>query len=56
VHPASTTHSQETAEELDSQGIHPGTIRLSIGTEFIDDILADLEHGFEAVRASGLAQ
>lgn len=56
VHPASTTHSQETAEESDSQGIHPGTICLSIGTEFIDDILADLEHGFEAVRASDLAQ
>nr|WP_231129419.1 O-acetylhomoserine aminocarboxypropyltransferase/cysteine synthase family protein [Bifidobacterium choloepi] len=56
IHPASTTHSQETPEELEDQGIHQGTIRLSIGTEHIDDILADLEHGFEAVRASGLAR
>ena len=50
IHPASTTHSQLSAEELEDQGIRPSTIRLSIGTEHIDDILADLETGFEAVR------
>ena len=50
IHPASTTHSQESEEELAAQGIGPGTIRLSIGLEHIDDILADLERGFAAVR------
>ncbi len=50
IHPASTTHSQLTPEELLESGIKPNTIRLSIGTEHIDDILADLEHGFEAVK------
>jgi len=50
IHPASTTHSQLAEEELLSGGIRPNTIRLSIGTEHIDDILADLAHGFEAVR------
>ena len=49
IHPASTTHSQLTEEELADQGIYPGTIRLSIGTEHIDDILADLEKGFAAI-------
>ena len=49
IHPASTTHSQLTEEELLDQGITPGTIRLSIGTEHIDDIIADLENGFAAV-------
>ncbi len=49
IHPATTTHSQLTEEELTSQGILPSTIRLSIGTEHIDDILADLEKGFAAV-------
>ena len=49
IHPASTTHSQLTAEELADQGISPSTIRLSIGTEHIDDIIADLEQGFAAV-------
>ena len=49
IHPATTTHSQLTGEELDAAGIHPNTIRLSIGTEHIDDILADLEQGFAAV-------
>ena len=44
------THSQLTDEELLDQGIKPNTIRLSIGTEHIDDILADLERGFDAVR------
>ena len=51
IHPASTTHSQLNEEELAEQGIKPTTIRLSIGTEHIDDILADLEHGFAAVAA-----
>ena len=50
IHPASTTHSQLSGEELLDQGIRPNTIRLSIGTEHIDDILADLEKGFAAVR------
>ena len=48
IHPATTTHSQLTEEELIDQGIKPNTIRLSIGTEHIDDILADLQQGFEA--------
>ena len=51
IHPASTTHSQLSGEELLDQGIRPNTIRLSIGTEHIDDIIADLEKGFEAVRS-----
>ena len=51
IHPASTTHSQLTEEELLDQGIRPNTIRLSIGTEHIDDIIADLEQGFAAVAA-----
>lgn len=51
IHPATTTHSQLTDEELADQGIKQNTIRLSIGTEHIDDILADLENGFAAVRA-----
>ena len=49
-HPATTTHSQLTAEELLDQGIKPNTIRLSIGTEHIDDIIADLEKGFATVK------
>ena len=49
IHPATTTHSQLSAEELADQGITPATIRLSIGTEHIDDILADLEKGLAAV-------
>ena len=48
IHPATTTHSQLTAAELEEQDIHPNTIRLSIGTEHIDDIIADLERGFAA--------
>ena len=51
IHPATTTHSQLSAEELLDQGIKPNTIRLSIGTEHIDDIIADLEKGFAAVKA-----
>lgn len=50
IHPASTTHSQLTSEELIEQGIKQNTIRLSIGTEHIDDIIADLENGFNAVK------
>lgn len=50
IHPATTTHSQLNKDELADQGITPGTIRLSIGTEHIDDIIADLENGFAAVR------
>ena len=49
IHPASTTHSQLSEEELLDQGIRPSTIRLSIGTEHVDDIIADLERGFAAV-------
>ena len=50
IHPATTTHSQLSAEELEDQGIKPNTIRLSIGTEHIDDIIADLQNGFDAVK------
>ena len=50
IHPASTTHSQLTEEELLDQGIRPNTIRLSIGTEHIDDIIQDLENGFAAIQ------
>lgn len=50
IHPATTTHSQLTQEELDDQKIKPNTIRLSIGTEHIDDILTDLQRGFDAVK------
>ena len=49
IHPASTTHSQMTEKELLASGITPSTIRLSIGTEHIDDIIADLEGGFAAI-------
>ena len=51
IHPASTTHSQLSEEERADQGIYQSTIRLSIGTEHIDDIIADLEAGFAAARA-----
>ena len=50
IHPASTTHSQLSKEELEEQGIFENTIRLSIGTEHIDDILEDLEAAFAAVK------
>ena len=50
IHPATTTHSQLTAEELEDQGIKQNTIRLSIGTEHIDDIIADFEKGFAALN------
>ena len=50
IHPATTTHSQLSVEELEDQGIKPNTVRLSIGIEHIDDILADLQRGFDAVK------
>lgn len=50
IHPATTTHSQLSEAELADQGITPSTIRLSIGTEHIDDIIADLKRGFAAVK------
>ena len=50
IHPATTTHAQLSPEELLDQGIRPNTIRLSIGTEHIDDIIADLEKGFATAQ------
>ncbi len=50
IHPASTTHSQLSTDELNAQGIYENTIRLSIGTEHIDDIIEDLENAFSAVK------
>ena len=50
IHPATTTHSQLSPEELAEQHITPGTVRLSIGVEHIDDIIADLEQAFEAIK------
>ncbi len=50
IHPASTTHSQLNEKELLEAGIRPTTVRLSIGTEHIDDIIADLQHGFDAIK------
>ncbi|MBR0189290.1 MAG: O-acetylhomoserine aminocarboxypropyltransferase/cysteine synthase [Clostridia bacterium] len=50
IHPASTTHSQLSTEELLKAGIRPTTVRLSVGTEHIDDIIADLAQGFEAIK------
>ena len=51
IHPASTTHSQLTESELMEQGIQPNTIRLSIGTEHIDDLIADLEQAFQTYES-----
>ncbi|HEX7096939.1 MAG TPA: PLP-dependent transferase, partial [Acidimicrobiales bacterium] len=51
IHPASTTHSQLTEEEQRSAGVEPGLVRLSVGLETIDDILADLDGGFRALKA-----
>lgn len=50
IHPASTTHSQLNEQEMQEQGIAKNTIRLSIGTEHIDDIIEDLEEAFQAVN------
>ena len=52
IHPASTTHSQLTPEEQASTGTHPGLVRLSVGLESIDDILADLDNGFRAAKSA----
>ncbi|MDO4159244.1 MAG: O-acetylhomoserine aminocarboxypropyltransferase/cysteine synthase [Prevotellaceae bacterium] len=49
IHPASTTHSQLSAEELEDQGIKQGTVRLSIGIEHVDDLIADLDQAFEKI-------
>ena len=49
IHPATTTHSQLSARELEEQGIKPGTVRLSIGTEHIDDLLDDLSQAFDRI-------
>ena len=49
IHPATTTHSQLNAQELEEQGIKPGTVRLSIGTEHIDDLLDDLSQALEKI-------
>ncbi|HJB91204.1 MAG TPA: O-acetylhomoserine aminocarboxypropyltransferase/cysteine synthase [Candidatus Eisenbergiella merdigallinarum] len=56
IHPATTTHSQLSGEELADQGIKPNTIRLSIGTEHIDDMIADLQKGFDAVKQSKISE
>ena len=50
IHPASTTHSQLTEDEQRSTGVHPGLVRLSVGLESIEDILADLDLGFAAAK------
>ena len=50
IHPATTTHSQLSPEELAEQHITPATVRLSVGVEHIDDIIADLEQAFEAIK------
>ncbi|GAP58202.1 methionine gamma-lyase [Arthrobacter sp. Hiyo1] len=52
IHPASTTHSQLTPEQQAVAGVSPGLVRLSVGIEHIDDILADLESGFRAAKGS----
>jgi O-acetylhomoserine (thiol)-lyase len=50
IHPASTTHSQLSAADQLSSGVTPGLVRLAVGIEYIDDILADLEQGFTAAK------
>ena len=50
IHPASTTHSQLSTEEQASAGVRPGLVRLSVGLESIDDILADLAHGLSLIH------
>jgi len=51
IHPASTTHSQLSEQEQVSTGVHPGLVRLSVGLESIDDIIADLDQGFAAIKS-----
>jgi O-acetylhomoserine (thiol)-lyase len=53
IHPASTTHRQLNEEELRAAGVGPGTIRLSVGIEDVDDLIWDLEQGFARARAAG---
>ena len=50
IHPGSTTHRQLSDEELEAAGVRAGTVRLSVGTESIDDLLWDLDQGFEAAK------
>ena len=50
IHPASTTHSQLSEEEQTATGVEPGLVRLSVGLESIDDIIADLDAGFRAAK------
>ena len=52
IHPASTTHRQLSDEELRAAGVGPGTVRLSVGTESVQDLIWDLEHGFALVAAT----
>jgi O-acetylhomoserine (thiol)-lyase len=56
IHPASTTHRQLSDEELDAAGVGPGTVRLSVGTESVDDLIWDLEQGFVEVAAAVQAE
>ncbi|WP_286375392.1 PLP-dependent transferase, partial [Xylanibacter rodentium] len=49
IHPATTTHSQLSPEELNEQHISPSTIRLSIGTEHVDDLIADISHALDSI-------
>ena len=56
IHPASTTHRQLNDEELIAAGVRPGTIRLSVGIESVDDLIWDLEQGFANVAASARTQ
>jgi O-acetylhomoserine (thiol)-lyase len=51
IHPATTTHSQLTPEEQTSTGVEPGLVRLSVGIESVEDIIADLDKGFAAAKA-----
>ena len=51
IHPATTTHSQLTEEQQLASGVDPGLVRLSVGLETVDDIIADLEQGFAAAKA-----
>ena len=53
IHPASTTHSQGSEADRLAAGVTPGLIRLAVGIEHIDDIIADLEQGFAAARGAG---
>jgi O-acetylhomoserine (thiol)-lyase len=54
IHPASTTHRQLSDEELAASGVAPGTVRLSVGLEDVDDLVWDLERGLQAARGSAV--